>query len=307
MRNIDENTITDAVLEQMAPAENPRFKQIMTSLVKHLHAFAREVDLTPQEWLRGIGFLTEVGHKCTAYRQEFVLLSDTIGLSALVNSINDKRAAEKGTRSSLLGPFYRQDSPKFELGESIARKRNAQEIGLYGRVTNSAGQPVANASVEIWQTDDEGDYDLQKYDPSEMDLRGHFHTDSEGRYYLRTVAPQGYSIPMDGPVGEMIRAQARHGKRPAHIHFLIGAPGYRELVTALYTAGDPHIESDTVFGVSQSLVCEINGKDASSPFPNLPTIRYDFQLASAKDAVSGRVGADPSQITKKTEGHTAYR
>ena len=307
MRHIDENTITDAALDQMATTENPRLKQIMAALVRHLHAFAREVDLTPQEWLKGIGFLTAVGQKCTAYRQEFVLLSDTLGLSALVNSLNDKRAAESGTKSSLLGPFYRQDSPKFELGESIARKRSGQEIALYGRITNAAGHPIPNASVEIWQTDDEGDYDLQKYDPSEMDVRGHFYTDSDGRYYLRTVIPRGYSIPMDGPVGEMIRAQGRHGKRPAHIHFLVGAPGYRELVTALYPVGDPHIESDTVFGVSQSLVVEIKGKDSSSPLPNLPGIRYDFQLAAlAKDEDSGRVGADPSQISKKTEGHTAY-
>ena len=307
MQHIDENTITEAVLDQMAATEDPRLKRIMAALVRHLHAFAREVDLTPQEWLKGIGFLTEVGQKCTAYRQEFVLLSDTLGLSALVNSLNDKRSTERSTKSSLLGPFYRRDSPKFELGASIATKRSAQEIALYGRITNSAGQPIPNASVEIWQTDDEGDYDLQKYDPSEMDLRGHFCADSDGRYYLRTVAPRGYSIPMDGPVGDMIRAQGRHGKRPAHIHFLVGAPGYRELVTALYTVGDPHIESDTVFGVSESLVVEINGKDSASPFPNLQGIRYDFQLAAVgEEAASGRVGADPSQISKKTEGHTAY-
>jgi hydroxyquinol 1,2-dioxygenase len=307
VRNLDENTITDAVLEQMAATADPRLKQIMASLVKHLHAFAREVDLTPQEWLQGIGFLTQVGQKCTVYRQEFVLLSDTLGLSALVNFLNDKRAAEQSTTSSLLGPFYRQDSPKYKLGDSISRKGQGQEIGLYGKITDSTGQAIANASVEIWQTDDDGDYDMQKYDPSDMDMRGHFYTDSEGRYYLRTVVPRGYSIPMDGPVGDMIRAQGRHGRRPAHVHFLVGAPGYRELVTALYTAGDPHLESDTVFGVSEQLVCQVNGKDPSSPFPDLPAIRYDFELASATDAGSGRVGADPSQLTGKTEGHTAYR
>jgi protocatechuate 3,4-dioxygenase beta subunit len=300
MRLIDETTITDAAIEQMSTTQDARLKQIMESLVRHLHAFAREVDLTPEEWLKGIGFLTAVGQKCTEFRQEFILLSDTLGLSSLVNSLHDKRATEAGTKSSLLGPFYRQDSPERKLGDSIAAKSSkGQQIAIYGRVTNSAGQPIPNASVEIWQPDEEGWYDLQKHDPSEMDLRGTFHTDAEGRYYLRSIAPCGYMIPMDGPVGDMIRAQGRHGYRPAHIHFVVGAPGYREAVTALYLSGDSHIDSDTVFGVTESLVVDINRSDSASPIPNLPTVRFDFQLASKKaEDVSGRVGADPSQIVK---------
>ncbi len=300
MRVIDESSITDAAIEQMSTTRDPRLKQIMESLVRHLHAFAREVDLTPEEWLQGISFLTAVGQKCTAFRQEFILLSDTLGLSSLVNSLHDKRATEDGTKSSLLGPFYRQDSPPRELGASIATKSSkGEQIAIYGRVTNAAGQPLADASVEIWQPDEEGWYDLQKHDPSEMDLRGTFHTDAQGRYYLRTIAPCGYMIPMDGPVGDMIRAQGRHGYRPAHIHFVVGAPGYREVVTALYLSGDSHIDSDTVFGVTESLVVSVNRNDSESPIPNLPTIRFDFQLASKKaEDVSGRVGADPSQIVK---------
>jgi len=300
MRAIDENTITQAALEQMASTPNPRLREIMAALTRHLHDFAREVDLTPEEWLDSIKFLTAVGQKCTAYRQEFILLSDTLGLSSLVNALHDRRATEAGTKSSLVGPFYRQDSPKLKLGDSIVTKpTNGLEVCLYGRVTNAAGKPVPNATVQVWQPDETGNYDLQKHDPSEMDLRGTFQTDSDGRYYLRTIAPLGYMIPMDGPVGDMIRAQRRHGYRPAHIHFIIAAPGHREVVTALYLQGDEHIDSDTVFGVTASLVTGINDKDAASPIPNLPTIKFDFQLPAAQAVGSGRVGADPSQITRK--------
>jgi len=301
MRAIDENTITDAVLEQMSFASDARLKQVMASLVRHLHAFAREVDLTPEEWLTGIRFLTAVGQKCTRFRQEFILLSDTLGISSLVNALHDRRAMENCTKSSLLGPFYRQDAPVMKLGDSIATKSTAPQICVYGKVVDSAGKGIPDALVQVWEPDETGNYDLQKHDPSEMDLRGCFRTDSGGRYHFRTVCPLGYMIPMDGPVGDMIRAQGRHGYRPAHIHFLIGAPGYRELVTALYISGDNHIESDTVFGVTESLITTVKRNDFASPLPTMPSLHYDFQLAAAShELLSGRVGADPSQITKKT-------
>jgi hydroxyquinol 1,2-dioxygenase len=299
MTAVDQNTITDVALEQMSATPNPRFKQIMESLVRHLHAFAREVDLKPEEWLEGISFLTAVGQKCTPIRQEFILLSDTLGLSSLVTSLHDKRTQSDGTTSSLLGPFYRQDSPDKKLGESIVNNPEAPEIAIYGRVTDTAGKGVANASVEIWQTDDKGVYDLQK-DDANIDARARFHTDSQGRYWLRTVTPLGYLIPLDGPVGDMIRAQKRHGYRPGHIHFLISAPGYREVVTALYMGYDDHIDSDTVFGVRAPLVTGIDKNDPNNPIPGLASIHFDFHLAKlAADAESGRVGADPSQILKK--------
>ena len=303
MRAIDENTITEAAVEQMASTPDPRLKQIMAALTRHLHNFAREVDLTPDEWLEGIKFLTAVGQKCTAYRQEFILLSDTLGLSSLVNALHDRRATEDATKSSLVGPFYRQDSPNLKLGDTIVTKpTNGLQVCLYGRVTNSAGKGVANATVQVWQPDETGNYDLQKHDPSEMDLRGTFRTDADGRYYLRSIAPLGYMIPMDGPVGDMIRAQKRHGYRPAHIHFIIGAEGYREVVTALYLQGDEHIDSDTVFGVTASLVTDVKKTDPNSPIPNLPTIQFDVQLPAQAATGSGRVGADPSQIVKKAAG-----
>jgi hydroxyquinol 1,2-dioxygenase len=298
MRAIDHNTITDAALEQMSATPDARLKQIMEGLVKHLHQFARDVDLTPEEWIQGIGFLTAVGQKCTPFRQEFILLSDTLGFSALINALHDKRGVEASTKSSLLGPFYRQGSPQMNLGDCIVQSPR-QQVVIYGQVTDAAGKGVPNASVEIWQTDEDGAYDLQKQDGVEiptMDMRGHFHADAEGKYYLRTVIPLGYMIPMDGPVGDMIRAQKRHGYRPSHIHFMIGAPGYRELATALYTRGDDHLESDTVFGVTDSLVIDINKNDPNAPIQGMPAIRYDFQLAHEAAIGSGRVGADPSQI-----------
>jgi hydroxyquinol 1,2-dioxygenase len=299
VREINENTITDAVLEQLATTKDPRSKQIMEAAVRHLHAFAREVSLTPQEWLEGIKFLTAVGQKCTSYRQEFVLLSDTLGLSTLVNLMKDKQVTEHHSDPSVLGPYYRENSPQYKLGDKIAIHMEGRELCLYGRVTDAQGKSIPHASVQVWQTDEHGTYDMQRPGAlaSDMDLRGTFYTDDQGRYYFRSVLPYGYSIPMDGPVGDMIRAQGRHGYRPSHIHFLIGATGYHELVTALYPGDDPHVDSDTVFGVNKSLIIYPKENDPNSPFPKLLSVHYDFILAAASgDRHFGRVGVDPSRI-----------
>lgn len=297
MDDLTETTVTDAVLAQMANTPDPRLREIMASAVKHLHAFARDVSLKPEEWLLGIKFLTEVGQACTPYRQEFILLSDTLGLSRLVNILHDGRAETVGTETSLLGPFYRNDSPRLKLGDSIARDGAGEEIGVFGTVRDESGAPVPNAVVEVWQTDPDGAYDLQAQDPEIMDWRAQFRTDEEGRYWFRATLPLGYTIPLDGPVGRMIGAQRRHGCRPAHTHFLIGAPGYRELVTALYYGYDQYIETDTVFGVSQSLIVHPAPDVPGSPFPGLRSIHYDFTLARAVAGdENSRVGADPSSL-----------
>ena len=296
MQDLTVETVTDDVLAQMATTTDPRLRQVMASLVRHLHDFARDVKLTPDEWLTAIGFLTKVGQACTPARQEFILLSDVLGLSALVNLLHDREAAELGTTSSLLGPFYRQDAPEVPLGGSITVDGKGPELLLWGRVTDTAGHPVPGALVQLWQTDAEGLYDLQVEGGAATDMRGNVRCDAEGRYHLRTVKPLGYSIPMDGPVGALVHQQRRHGCRPAHIHFLIGAPGYRELVTALYFGDDPHIDSDTVFGVSRPLVVGAVADDPAAPARGIPSVRYDFQLARAAGAGSGRVGADPKQV-----------
>jgi hydroxyquinol 1,2-dioxygenase len=282
---------------------DPRMREIMASAVQHLHAFARDVNLTPGEWIKGIAFMTAVGKMCTAERQEFVLLSDTLGLSALVNGLHDKTAIEEGTHTSLLGPFYREASPTLAPGSQIAKAvKPGSECALYGRVSDVDGKPLAGATVSVWQTGADGLYDIQE-SATGTDYRGVFTTDANGVYQLRTVKPIGYSIPMDGPVGEMVQAQARHGMRPAHIHFLVGLPGYRELVTALYLRDDPHLADDVVFGSSGDLAVDLDANDANCPIKGLPSIRFDMRLAreGALDRTSGRVGADPAAIVPPTK------
>ena len=298
MRAYTPQNITEAVIEQMATTPDPRMKEIMAAAVRHLHDFAREVNLTPAEWIKGIEFMTKVGQMCSPARQEFILLSDTLGLSALVNIMHDKTKMEEATSASLLGPFFRENTPTFQPGAQIAKAPGDKEVVLYGRVTNAQGAPLANAMVTVWQTAADGRYDIQN-GIEETDCRGIFRTDQNGNYLIRTVRPLGYFIPLDGPVGQMVMSQKRHGMRPAHIHFLIAAPGYRELVTALYLAGDEHLEDDVVFGASGDLVAEVKDNDPACPIKGLPSIHFDFALAreSEADRRAGRVGADPAAVT----------
>ena len=304
MQDLDRNSVTAEALAQMANTPDPRLREIMAAATRHLHDFAREVNLQPDEWLAGIAFLTAVGQACTPFRQEFILLSDVLGLSRLVNVMHDAEGREAtGTETSLLGPFFREQAPEFAAGESIAvHDSGGTEVVIFGQVTDGEGRPVADAAIDIWQTNAAGLYDLQARDATVMDMRGRFRTDAAGRYHMRTVKPVGYSIPMDGPVGRMTRLQNRHGFRPAHIHVLVAAPGYRELVTALYFADDPNIASDTVFGVSQSLVIRESMGLPGSPMPALPGIHYDFRLSrDAAEGSGGRVGADPSRLMPAVE------
>ncbi len=297
MRDLDEFNITDEVLESLAAAPNSRLKAIMSSLIRHLHDFAREVELTPAEWLEGIRFLTEIGQRCTANRQEFILLSDTLGLSTLVNALQN-RALTGETPSSILGPFFKEGVPRRPLGTSIVKDDTApgERVVVEGRVTDVDGNPIPKADVEVWQTSAAGKYDIQLREDGELDYRGRFVSDGEGRYVFRSVVPVGYPIPHDGPVGQMLSALGRHPNRPAHIHFLIRATGRDDLVTALYVAQDPYIESDTVFGVSRSLAVDVLPPSTDSSFPDLPRIVYDFRLTKATAPGAGRmgVGADPA-------------
>lgn len=302
MPDLDIHSLTDEVAAQMAATPDPRLREVMEALVRHLHAFAREVNLTPDEWLKGIAYLTAVGQTCTPIRQEFILLSDVLGLSRLVNVMHDATGREAaGTETSLLGPFFREAAPEVPPGGSIAHVSGhapgAREIVLFGQVTDADGTPIAAAEMDVWQTNHEGLYDLQAGDPERMDMRGRLRCDAEGRFHVRTLLPLGYSIPMDGPVGELVGRQARHGFRPAHIHILVQAPGHRELVTALYIEGDPHIGSDTVFGVSDSLVTSARVDVEGNPRPGMPAIRFDFRLSCMADGEGGaRVGSGPARL-----------
>jgi len=298
MVDLDEFTVTDAALEQMVNTANPRLKQIMDAAVRHMHAFVRDVELTPEEWIQGLQFLTAVGQACTPIRQEFILLSDVLGVSAVVNALHDRKAKELGSQSSLLGPFFREGAPELPMGAQIVEKPTEEELVVHGRIADTNGASIPNALIQVWQTSERGLYDLQERNGESMDMRGNFRTGADGKYHFRTVRPKGYSIPMDGPVGNLVQAQGRHGMRPSHIHLLIGADGHRELVTALYFGDDDFIDSDTVFGVSGSLV--VGAKDdPDSPVKGFRSVRYDFRLAKAAPGESGRVGADPTTFMNK--------
>jgi len=257
MRNLNEDNITESVLQQIK-ADNPRLQQIMTSLITHLHGFIREVEPSEDEWFQAIQFLTGVGQKCDDQRQEFILLSDTLGVSILVDSISH-RMPEGATESTVFGPFHREGAPVLEHGANIAHgpeAKKGQPVIVRGRVTDLSGQPLAGALLDIWQASPDGKYDVQDPDQPEMNLRGKFLTNANGEYWFKTVKPSAYPIPDDGPVGDLLRATGRHPMRPAHIHFMLSADGYERLITHIFVEGDDYLDSDAVFGVKNSLVAD---------------------------------------------------
>lgn len=246
--------LTLAVLKRLEATPDERLREVMTALVRHLHAFAAEVGLREEEWLAGIRFLTETGQACTATRQEFILLSDTLGLSSLVDDLAHPQAGE-ATESTILGPFYAPDSPLRDDGDTIAEADlGGEPLEVRGRVTGAGGRPLAGAVVDVWQTAPNGLYAVQDPDQPEHNLRGRFRTDDHGRYRLRTVRPVSYPIPDDGPVGRLLRATGRHPWRAAHIHAIVSAPGHRTLTTTIFDADDPYVDSDAVFGVKSSRI-----------------------------------------------------
>lgn len=253
MRDFTEHNITEMAIERMANAKNERLRQVMESLLRHLHDFVREVELTEEEWMAGIQFLTATGQKCDDKRQEFILLSDTLGVSMLVDAINNRKPAG-ATQSTVLGPFYRPGARVFETGESIAGDTPGEEVHISGRVTDADGNPIEGAILDVWQTAPNGLYEVQDPEQPDMNLRGKFRTDADGRYAFRTVKPVSYSVPDDGPVGQLLKALGRHTIRPAHVHFIVSAPGFEPVTTHLFTEGDPYIDSDVVFGVKSSLI-----------------------------------------------------
>ena len=253
----DEDRSAEIVAASFAGTPDPRLREIMASLVSHLHGFVKDVRLTPEEWEAGVRFLTATGQKCDDTRQEFILLSDTLGVSMLVESLANTVHGDL-TEATVEGPFHVVESPARELGADL---NVAGEAGdpcvVTGQVLDASGAPVAGATVDVWQANADGFYDVQK--PGEMgvgDLRGRFTADADGRYWFRTIVPAHYPIPVDGPVGRMLRAAGRHEWRPAHIHFQVSAPGLRTVTTHVFVEGSPYLESDAVFGVKESLVHE---------------------------------------------------
>ncbi|MDO9361190.1 MAG: intradiol ring-cleavage dioxygenase [Polaromonas sp.] len=255
MRNLNQDTITQAVIARFAETPDARLKELMTSLVQHLHAFAREVKLTEAEWMAGIEFLTATGQKCDDKRQEFILLSDTLGLSMLTVAMNNDKP-QGCTEATVFGPFHVEGAPHYEHGEDVANGAAGEPCVVRGRVLGPKGEPVAGAVVEVWQADAEGNYDVQYADIEKHQARGVIDAGPDGRFNFRTIVAEAYPIPVDGPVGDMLRATKRHPWRPAHLHFMITAPGYEKLVTHVFRSGDRYLDSDAVFGVRQSLVAD---------------------------------------------------
>lgn len=279
-----EEASADIVAESFAGAGDPRLREVLRSLVAHLHGFIKDVQLSEAEWLAAIEFLTATGQKSTAVRQEFILLSDVLGVSMLVETLNH-RASGGSTERTVLGPFHMVESPPRELGAEIALDGKGEPCLVTGRVTGPEGTGLAGATIDIWQANDEGFYDVQQPGiQPESNLRGLFTADRDGRFSFRTIVPKYYPLPTDGPVGRLLAATGRHPYRPAHIHFLVTAPGHRPVTTHLFVANTPYIDSDAVFGVKDSLVREFPVVDdaaraAEVGLPNpFRTVHFDLAL-----------------------------
>lgn len=287
MRELDENSITDEVLRRFEGCENPRLKQLLDGLVRHLHDFVREQAVTEAEWVYAIEFLTRTGQMCDDKRQEFILLSDTLGVSTLVDAINN-RPAPGATQSTVLGPFFVEDAPAAEQGADIdpGGLGGGEPLFVDVTITDPAGKPVGGATVDVWHSDTEGFYDVQR-EGGALARRARFVSDPEGRLRFRSTTPAAYPIPYDGPVGDMLKATNRHPWRPAHVHFMISAPGFRRLVTHVFVDGDPYLDSDAVFGVKESLIDAFPRQPAGAAPDGTPApepyrlLRYRFGLTPA--------------------------
>ncbi len=286
MSNNTEEQITHNVLDSIAHTPDPRTKIVMTSLIAHLHAFIREVELTQEEWEFGIQFLTRTGQMCDEKRQEFILLSDTLGVTMLVDAINH-RVPNGATENTIFGPFYREGAPELPAGATISNNGQGEPLIVTGHVFSTAGTPIPDALLDVWETNENGLYEQQDPEQPDMNLRGKFRTDHEGRYCFVGIKPVSYAIPDDGPVGRMLKALSRHPFRPAHLHLLISANGFVPVTTHLFVKGDPYLDSDAVFGTKDSLVVDFVRHDSAeeaarykvtAPFY---TVDYDFFLQPA--------------------------
>jgi hydroxyquinol 1,2-dioxygenase len=278
-----EENLTDLAQKQWEACHSPRLRQIMNSLVKHLHGFVREVDLKEEEWLMAVNWLVQTGKISTEKRNEFILLSDVLGISMLVDAVNH-RFPSGATPSTVRGPFHIEGSPEMPMGADMAEGLAGEPCYLAGTIRDIEGKPVAGARLDLWQADGDGMYESQ-LGKEEPFLRAIFRTGADGKYAIRTIAPPGYSIPMDGTVGDLLKQTDISHYRPAHIHFFITAPGYHPLVTHIFRKGTKYIDSDIVFGVKEKLIAEFKqypagktptGEDSATPFV---VVNYDFALS----------------------------
>lgn len=286
MKSFTEENLTEEVLDKMK-CENPRTQEIVSKLIKHLHAFIRDLEPTEAEWGQAIDFLTRTGQISDDKRQEFILLSDVLGVSMLVDAINHRHPGE-ATETTVTGPFH-APARHYEMGENIAKGAEAERgkpLLVHGRILDTEGHPINGATIEVWQSDDQGFYDIQpEGNQPEMNLRGIFVTAEHGDFAFRSILPVAYPVPTDGPVGELLNATGRHPMRPAHIHFWIKAEGHAQLITHIFPEGSDYLDSDAVFGVKASLVLpfdeskdEVLAEEFGMPVP-FHKVRHDFKLA----------------------------
>jgi hydroxyquinol 1,2-dioxygenase len=290
MPYVNEQNLTDVVLERWKNIPDARLKQIMQSLIKHLHGFVRDIEPTEAEWATAIDFITRLGQKSDEKRQEVILFSDVMGVSMLVDSINH-RLDSGATPTTVEGPFHVPNSPEVPHGGDMAKGAPGIPCFVSGKVRDLDGRPVAGAKLDLWQTDGDGLYEAQR-DVTEPWMRGLYRSQPDGSYTIRTVAPIGYTIPMDGPVGELMQKTSISHMRPAHIHFCVEASGHHRLVTHLFQRGCPYIETDVVYGVKEPLIVDFekkpagtapNGEKVDTPFY---VIKYDFVLQKAAKAAA---------------------
>lgn len=275
MSYFTETTSVETVNERMSAETNPRLAEIMSSLVKHLHGFAKEVNLTQDEWDFAIGFLTKTGQMCSSERQEFILLSDVLGFSMLVDAINNRRP-DGATENTVFGPFHVADAPIRKMGDKISLDGKGESCLFEGRVVDLDGNPIEGATVDVWSDNADGYYDVQQPGiQPKWNNRGRFITGADGQYSFVGIKPVSYPIPDDGPVGKMLGQLGRHPYRPAHMHYLVTAPGYEKLVTHTFVGGDEYLESDAVFGVKDTLIAPYEKVDDGSTLWRSP---FDFVL-----------------------------
>lgn len=280
-----EADITRRVLESFDGCADPRLRQVLQSLVRHLHAFVREVRLTEREWDTGIEFLTRTGHITDERRQEFILLSDVLGVSMQTVAVNNEAYGD-ATEATVFGPFFVENSPEIAQGGDLSFGAAGQPCWVEGTVTDTAGEPVPGARIEVWEADEDGFYDTQ-YGDERMAARAHLFTDAEGRYRFWGLTPTPYPIPHDGPVGALLEATDRSPMRASHLHFMVSAPALRTLVTHIFVSGDELLDSDSVFGVRESLVKDFHEQPPGTPAPDgrdlgdrsWSRVRFDIVLA----------------------------
>ncbi|MDL2409434.1 intradiol ring-cleavage dioxygenase [Rhizobium calliandrae] len=284
----EENSV-EVVTGRNINARDERLKDVIAVITRKLHEAVKEIEPTQEEWFKAIMFLTQTGHLCNEWRQEFILLSDVLGVSMLVDAINNRKPTG-ASESTVLGPFHVADAPELPMGSNICLDQKGEDMVIHGRVLDTKGRPIANTVLDVWQANDEGFYDVQqKGIQPDFNLRGVFRTGEDGRYWFRAVKPKFYPIPDDGTVGKLLMALGRHPYRPAHLHFIIKAGGFETLTTHIFDPHDPYINSDAVFGVKESLLAEFKRVDDPQRSRELEfpgwfwEVDYDFVLARPRE------------------------